>query len=159
MHLGRYVLFALLLLPAAEIAAFVAVASAIGFLKALALFLGTSLLGLLILRGEGIARVVRASRAGPQQASLLELQAANLVVLVGGALLVIPGFITDAIGLVLLVAPQAVSRAVLRRLFGRRPDATPPGVVDLDRDHWRQVPDRPIEDRRDRDRDVSRRPG
>jgi len=151
MVMGRYVLFALLLLPAAEIAAFVAVASAIGFLRALALFVGTSLIGLLILRGDGIARAVSVSRAGPGRLSMLELQAANLVVVVGGALLVLPGFITDAIGLVLLATPRAVSRAVLRRIFGvRRETAATPGTVDLDPDQWRRVPDHNIEDHRDR---------
>lgn len=150
MVLGRYVVTAFLLLPAAEIVVFIAVASAIGFLKTMGLILITSLIGLMVLRGDGIARVVRVSRAGRDRASMLEWQAANLVVVVGGALLVLPGFITDVIGLLLLLAPRAVSRAVLRRIFGTpQRGATPPGVVDLDRDQWQHVPDRNIEDRRD----------
>jgi UPF0716 protein FxsA len=149
MVIGRYVLIALLLLPAAEIAAFVAVASAIGFLKAMLLFLGTSVLGLMLLRGEGLAWMVRAGRPGDARTSMLELHAANVAVLVGGALLVVPGFITDAIGLVLLLAPRAVSRALLRRVVKRPQEATRPGVVDLDRDQWQREPDRPIEDRRE----------
>jgi UPF0716 family protein affecting phage T7 exclusion len=80
---------------------------------------------------------------------MLELHAANVAVLVGGALLVVPGFITDAIGLVLLLAPRAVSRALLRRVVKRPQEATRPGVVDLDRDQWQREPDRPIEDRRE----------
>ena len=65
----------------------------------------------------------------------------------GGLLLVLPGFITDAIGLLLLVAPL---RSWLTRTFGgavsrhaqqsRRQD----GVVDLDPDEWQRVPDREL---------------
>lgn len=151
MVVGRYVLLALLLLPAAEIAAFAAVASALGFLKAMLLFLGTSVLGLMILRGEGIARLVRATRPGTGGISMVELQAANLTAVVGGALLVLPGFITDAIGLALLLMPHAVSRVLLRRIFGREPRRrTAPDVIDLDREQWRREPDRPIEHRRER---------
>lgn len=152
MALGRYVLLALLLLPLAEIVAFVAVASAIGFLKALLLLVATSLFGLLMLRGEGIARVVRNSLDRGRRFSAVEFHAANFAVLLGGALLVIPGFITDALGVILLLAPRTISRAVLRSLLGRfsrRPQS--PDVVDLDRKDWRDVPDRPIEDRRDRE--------
>jgi UPF0716 protein FxsA len=151
MALGRYVLLALLLLPLAEIVAFVAVASAIGFLKALLLLVATSLFGLLMLRGEGIARVVRSGLDRGQRFSAVEFHAANFAVLLGGALLVLPGFITDALGVILLLAPRTISRAVLRRLLGRfTRRAQPPDVVDLDREDWRDVPDRPIEDRRDR---------
>lgn len=152
MALGRYVLLALLLLPLAEIVAFVAVASAIGFLKALLLLVATSLFGLLMLRGEGIARVVRSGLDRGRRFSAVEFHAANFAVLLGGALLVIPGFITDALGVILLLAPRTISRAVLRSLLGRfsrRPQS--PDVVDLDRKDWRDVPDRPIEDRRDRE--------
>lgn len=154
MALGRYVLLALLLLPLAEIVAFVAVASAIGFLKALLLLVATSLFGLLMLRGEGIARVVRSGLDRGQRFSAVELHAANFAVLLGGALLVIPGFITDALGVILLLAPRTISRAVLRSLLGRfTRRAQPSDVVDLDREDWRDVPDRPIEDRRDREPD------
>ncbi|MPZ58853.1 MAG: hypothetical protein GEU91_20650 [Rhizobiales bacterium] len=151
MLLGRYVLLALLLLPAAEIAAFIAMASAIGFLQALALFLATSLIGLLILRGNGVTWIVTIPRPARHGTSAVEAQAAGMVVMVGGALLVLPGFLSDLFGLLLLLAPRTVSRALLRRLFGaEHGDGAPPGVVDLDRDEWRQEPERPIEDRRGR---------
>lgn len=151
MVLARYVLVALLLLPLAELIAFVAVASTIGFLKACLLLLATSVFGLLILRGEGLARVVRTGLDRGRRFSAVELHAANFAVLLGGALLVVPGFITDALGVALLLAPRTISRAVLRRILAaferRRPQ---PQVVDLERDQWRDMPDRPIEDRRDR---------
>ena len=150
--MGRYVLLALLLLPAAEIAAFYAVASAVGFLQALVLFLGTSLIGLAILRRNGIARILALHRARDGAAPALELQAAGMVVVVAGALLVLPGFISDAVGLLLLLAPRAISRALLNRVFGVRPGpGRPSGVVDLEPDEWEQMPDRPIEHRRRRD--------
>ena len=43
------------------------------------------------------------------------------LVLVGGILLIVPGFITDVVGLLLLLAPtRAVARAVVTRNFQSR---------------------------------------
>lgn len=147
MLIARYVLLALLLLPVAEIAAFYGVARAIGFWWALALLLATSLLGLAVLRGEGVLRVVRLTRAGPGQAAVVELEPAALLRLLGGALLLLPGFLTDAIGLALLLAPGLW----LRLLRAHRRDERPadPGVIDLEPGEWRRAPERPLPGRRD----------
>ena len=79
--------------------------------------------------------------------TVFETHAGSLLTVLGGLLLVLPGFITDAIGLLLLVAPL---RSWLTRTFGgavsrhaqqsRRQD----GVVDLDPDEWQRVPDREL---------------
>ena len=71
--------------------------------------------------------------------------------LLAGILLLIPGFITDALGLLLLLAPL---RRALARCFGvgpapRRAD----GVVDLTPEQWHQVPDPALPDRRDNERE------
>jgi len=73
------------------------------------------------------------------------------MILLSGVLLVIPGFITDALGLALLFPP--LRRAVLG-LVGLRPGAARAndGVVDLEPEQWHRVPDPELPDRRN-DRD------
>jgi len=150
MNVAKYLLLAVLLLPAAELAAFIAVAAAIGFLWALALVAAGSFAGALILRhagGNHIARVRVAMDNGGFSA--LQADGAGVATLLAGILLLIPGFITDALALVLLAAPlrRYLGAAVRRGPHRRAPD----GVVDLEPEQWRRVPD-PALPGRDRDR-------
>ncbi|HEY4450575.1 MAG TPA: FxsA family protein [Solirubrobacteraceae bacterium] len=106
-----------LLVPAAEVFVFVEVGLAIGWLVALLLLLGTSLLGGWLLRIEGRTAVERVSRAvvehRPPGAAAID----GALAFLGCALLVVPGFITDALGAVLVLPP---TRALARRWISRR---------------------------------------
>ena len=148
MRLARWLLTAILMLPLMELAMFVAVAAAIGFGPAFGLILLGSIGGMLLLRhagGSHISRVRVAMADG--NFSTLQTDGAGAFVLLAGILLLIPGFITDAIGLILLVAPL---RRALFAAAGVRAAAAPraDGVVDLEPEQWRRVPDRELPDRR-----------
>ena len=101
-----------LLFIAAEIAAFVLVAGQIGFLWALAILLLVSALGPFIVRRVGVGVMVhtqqRLARGEVPTRELLD----GLVVLLGGVLICVPGFISDALGLLLMVG--AVRHSVIR---------------------------------------------
>ncbi len=156
MNEAKWLLLALLALPIMELAAFIAVAGSIGFLWALLLVAATSLAGAMVLRhagGNHIARVRVAMGQGLGQGlgeggfSALQADSAGGLTLLAGILLLIPGFITDVLGLLLLLAPL---RRVLGALLGRKPAPTPAdGVVDLEPEQWHQVPDAALSDRRD----------
>jgi UPF0716 protein FxsA len=94
----------LLLLPLAEIAGFVLVGQWLGVLTTLALVLGSSILGLLVLKSNGIslAQRLRRPQNGTPEESVKTLVDGTAQV-VGGILLLLPGFITDTLGLLLLV--------------------------------------------------------
>jgi len=110
------VLLAGLGLLAAELYVIVLVAHAIGFAPALALLLAVSLLGGSLVRREG-ARTWRRFRAGVETGRSPDREVVDgALLLLGGALLVPPGFVTDAVGL-LLVLP--VTRPLFRRLVTR----------------------------------------
>ncbi len=133
-----------------ELAAFVAVAAEIGLLGAAALVGATSLAGGLILRHAGGNHIAR-MRVALDQGSFTALEAdgTGSLTLLAGILLLIPGFITDALGLLLLAAP-------LRRVLGgalRRGGATGQGdgLVDLPPEQWHRVPDPELPDRREND--------
>ena len=74
--------------------------------------------------------------------------------MLGGILLVFPGFITDVLGALLLVPAvrrqlRAADRAARARNARRQRD---PSVIDLTPKEWRQVSEKPIKDGRPRKR-------
>ncbi len=109
-------LLVLLVVPVLEIWAAVVVAQSIGVLPALLALVGLSLLGVLLVRSEGIQvwRRVNAELASGRAPtdSLLD----GLMVVIGGALLIVPGFLTAVPGLLLLFPP---TRWLLRPLAAR----------------------------------------
>ena len=131
MNVAKWLLLAFLALPLAELAVFIAVASSIGFAWALILLLGTSLAGGLVLRHAGGSHIARV-RLALNQGSFTALQADSSggLILLAGILLLIPGFITDTVGLMLLFT------SLFRRGF---PPPQPNGVVDLEPEQWRHV--------------------
>jgi UPF0716 protein FxsA len=106
-----------LLVVAAEITAFVVVAEQIGFLWALAILLLVSAVGPLVVRhvGLGVLDQTR-ERLGQGEVPTRELLD-GLVVLIGGVMICVPGFIGDALGLLLMIGPF---RHLVIRVSGRR---------------------------------------
>jgi UPF0716 protein FxsA len=153
MSLVKWAIFGLLMLPMVEIAVFIAVALKLGVLAALALTILTSLAGMAIVRNAGHAEIARVRDAfGDRTIKRVELGGAGLLTVLGGFLLVIPGFVTDVLGALLLFPPtQHALRAALRRaVAGTAAPGAPPGVVDLTPDQWERVPERQIGDDRTR---------
>jgi len=147
MNVAKWLLLALLALPFMELLVFVAVAEAIGFLWALLLVVTTSLAGAMLLRHAGGNHIARVRVAlGEGSFSTLQADGLGTLTLLAGILLLIPGFITDVLGLLLLLAPL---RRMLGALLGLKPpSARPDGVVDLEPEQWHQVPDPALTDRR-----------
>jgi UPF0716 protein FxsA len=106
-----------LLFIAAEIASFVVVAEHIGFLWALAILVVVSALGPFVVRRVGVGVLAhtqeRLARGEVPTRDLLD----GLVVLIGGVMICVPGFIGDAVGLLLMIGPV---RHLLIRAAGRR---------------------------------------
>jgi UPF0716 protein FxsA len=151
MNVAKYLLLAILMLPMAELAAFIAVAVAIGFFPALGLVIAGSFAGLLILQhagGNHIGRMRVILNEG--NFTSLEADGTGAATLLAGFLLLVPGFITDAAALLLLVVPL---RRTLAAALRRGPPARTDGVVDLEPEQWRRVPDPTLPDRREREND------
>src|SRR5215470_16171098 len=118
MSLVKWAFIGVLLLPVAEFAAFMLVAVAIGWFSAVLLFLGTTAIGLMILRRAGRRDFDRfRSTLGAQGIRAINLETPGLASMIGGILLVLPGFITDVAGALLLLpltrhwVAAAISRA------------------------------------------------
>jgi UPF0716 protein FxsA len=151
MSLVKWAIFGLLMLPMVEIAVFVAVAIKLGVLAALALTILTSLAGMAIVRNAGHSEIARVRDAlGDRTIRRVELGGTGLLTVLGGFLLVIPGFVTDVLGALLLFPPTryALHAALRRAVAGAPVPAAPPGVVDLAPDQWERVPEAQIADER-----------
>ncbi|MEU4569297.1 FxsA family protein [Micromonospora sp. NPDC023956] len=107
----RFVPLGLLAGLVAEVAVFVLVGRTIGFAWAVLVVFAASLVGLLLLRREGM-RAWRGFRAGVESGQPPGRQLTDgLVGLVGALLLAAPGLVSGVVGVALLVPP-------LRRLAG-----------------------------------------
>jgi len=113
--LGLFLLF--LVLPVAELYVILKVGDSIGVWWTVLLLAADSLIGTMLLRNQGRA-VWRRFNAAMSEGRLPHREVMDGVLVVfGGAFLITPGFITDVIGVLLLLPP---SRAVIRRILARR---------------------------------------
>lgn len=103
--MGRLLLTFFVIIPMVELFILVQVGKTIGFWNTLSILIILGLLGLVMIRKQGFSVLGRirqdlASGIPPGQ-SLLD----GLMVLLGGVFLIIPGFFTDIVGLLLLIPP------------------------------------------------------
>jgi UPF0716 protein FxsA len=110
-------LLALIGVPAVEVFVFIEVGQAIGWLLAVVLLLGTSVLGLRLLRTQGRSAIEGVSRAVYERRAPAGAAIDGALGFLGGALLVVPGFVTDVLGALLVVRP---TRSLARRWLSRR---------------------------------------
>ncbi len=103
--IGRIAYFGLIIVPIVEIAIFVAVAEWIGFWPALAGVLLMSLIGAAIMRRQGFSLLAEIRMTIGQGKMPARALADAMLVGTAGVLMVLPGYFTDLLGLLLLVPP------------------------------------------------------
>src|SRR5690606_6081194 len=137
--------------PLAEIAGFVVVGSEIGVLATIALILATTVLGAVLLRIQGLGAMDKMKDALRSGVSPGRDMVHAVMIMLAGILLILPGFITDAFGILLFIPPvrEAVWRFLSSRIvvvdaaggytggFSRRSSQT----IDLDEDDYRRDDD------------------
>jgi UPF0716 protein FxsA len=106
-----------IVVPLAELYVILKVGDAIGALWTIALLAADSVLGSLLLRAQGRSVWRRFNEALSTGRMPHREVMDGVLVIFGGAFLITPGFITDIVGLVLLIPP---TRAIVRRLVARR---------------------------------------
>lgn len=125
-------LFALFIaVPLVEIYVLIQVGSIIGAGWTILAVVGTAVLGAVLVRAQGLATLMR----GRAQMAAGEVPAVEILegvaLIAAGALLMTPGFVTDALGFCCLVPSwrQGMARALLRRVVVvGRPGAGRPGA-------------------------------
>ncbi len=103
----------LLLLPALEIYLFIKIGAEIGALAVIVWLVGAAFFGVNILRYLGATAMLDAARQMQAGAAPAETLADALVKAIAAVLLIIPGFATDFLAIVLLIPP--IRQFLLRR--------------------------------------------
>lgn len=150
-RLARFLLLGLVALPIIEIALFIKVGQVIGLWPTLAVVIGAALLGGALLRQQGLAVLMQLR--GNVAAGKLPGQTIADAALIGVAavLLILPGFLSDVVGLSLLVPPirawiykSLAGNFTVVQTTGFRAQPSPedgrikgPGVIDLDDEDYR----------------------
>lgn len=146
--------FLLLVIPLAEIAAFVVVGGQIGVWATLGMVLLTAAIGSFLLRWQGVGlfnRINAEMRANRVPGREL---VHGVMILVAGVLLLTPGFVTDSLGFLLFIPALrdqvwrlVKDKIVVQTMSGRSsndPRGAPQGgdgVVDLGDDEFERHPD------------------
>lgn len=106
-----------IVVPIAELYVIIKVGELIGVLPTLALLLADAVLGSMLLKHQGRGAWRRFSEALAQRRFPGREVADGVLIVVGGTLLLTPGFISDVAGAFLLLPPtRALARRLLRRL-------------------------------------------
>ncbi|MFO7602630.1 MAG: FxsA family protein [Gammaproteobacteria bacterium] len=117
----RILLLLFIAIPLLEIYLLIQIGEEIGALPTVALVIVTAMLGVWLLRWQGLTTLaqVQQSMAQGQIPAIPLIE--GLFLLMAGALLLTPGFFTDALGFALLVPPlrQALARALLQQGWWR----------------------------------------
>lgn len=103
--------------PLIEIGLFIQVGGAIGLWPTLAVVVITAILGTWLVRAQGAHALQQLGQSFNALSDPTEPLAHGAMILFSGALLLTPGFFTDAVGFALLMPP--VRRAVFRYLRSR----------------------------------------
>src|SRR3954449_2296503 len=106
-----------IVVPLAELYVIIQVGQAIGALPTIAILLLDSVLGSMLLRAQGRAVWPRFNETLAAGRMPHREVVDGVLVIFGGAFLITPGFITDIVGIFLLLPP---TRVLIRRLLIRR---------------------------------------
>jgi UPF0716 protein FxsA len=114
------VLVLLVAVPIVEVYLFVQVSNAIGFWNALGIVILISLVGIWLVKRAGMRVWARFNEQLVAHRTPTREVADGVCLLLAGSLLVFPGFLTDALGLLLLFPPirSLAARGLIRRYAG-----------------------------------------
>lgn len=112
----KFLFLLFLLVPLIELYVLIEIGQQIGAGMTIFLVVATAIMGALLVRIQGFTTFVRAQQSIARgQAPAVELLE-GLALFISGFMLLVPGFVTDALGFLLLVPPirQAFARHILK---------------------------------------------
>jgi UPF0716 protein FxsA len=110
-----------IVVPIAELAVIIQVGGVIGVWPTIAILIADSVLGSVLMRSQGRVAWRRFNLAVQEGRPPAREVADGALIIFGGALLLTPGFLTDILGIALLLPPtRAIVRRVLVRTAARR---------------------------------------
>lgn len=139
-------ILALLALPLIEIGVLIMVGSSIGVFATIGLVILTGVLGTILLRIQGFSVLTRIRHDMDRGEAPDKSLADAAMIAVAGLFLILPGFVSDVIGLLLFLPPVRAfirsmigKRVTIVRAAGRARHRQQPDVVDLDPAEFRRT--------------------
>ncbi|ANC92592.1 exclusion protein FxsA [Azospirillum humicireducens] len=125
-------LLLILLLPILEIVGFIQVGDWIGAGPTIGLLALSAVVGVLLVRHRGLSSLTRAQAAAARGEAPIGTVLDGFCAVLAGILLIIPGFLTDMLGLALLIGPlrRGIGRWLLGRIGAGMPVFTTMGGTD-----------------------------
>jgi len=111
------ILLLFVIMPVLEMWLLIEVGSRIGALVTIGLVLMTAMIGLALLRRQGVSTLMRANQRMQSGQLPAQEMVEGIFLAVGGALLLTPGFVTDAIGFACLI--PGLRHVIIGRLLKR----------------------------------------
>ncbi len=117
--MGFILLFIMIAVPIGEIAVFIEAGDRLGLWPTLGLVILTAIIGTAFLRVQGLGVLRRVQDSLARGEMPVSEMFDGLCLLIAGALLLTPGFITDGVGFALLIAPfrRAVAAQIAAHLL------------------------------------------
>ncbi|HEX6426010.1 MAG TPA: FxsA family protein [Acidimicrobiales bacterium] len=152
--MALFLVLVFLVAPVVELAVIVQVAGSIGALNTIGLLVAVSLVGAWLAKHQGLG-VLRRIQAALDRGEVPSSEVADGgLILLAGALMIAPGFVSDAVAVLLLLPPtRALVRVPLMRWIVRRGPVTvvsrvgarrDPGAAGVwDVESWESTPDAP----------------
>ncbi|MDB4538250.1 FxsA family protein, partial [Akkermansiaceae bacterium] len=106
-----------ILVPLAELYLFMTLGARLGFANTIAIIIITAIIGAALTKSQGRIAMAKFQQATSEGRMPHKEALDGLMILLAGAVLLTPGFLTDAVGFLLLVPPV---RAVVRNFLAER---------------------------------------
>lgn len=110
----RFLLLPFIILPILEMLVLIEVGSVIGAWNTVALVLFGAIIGLQVIRQQGLSTMIKAQ----QKMAAGELPATEMIegfmIAIGGGLMMVPGLVSDIFGILLLIPP--VRKFIIKRM-------------------------------------------
>jgi len=115
--MGSYMVFLFVVVPVLELWLLIRIGTVIGASTTILLVLTTAFVGMALARSQGFQILMRAQEALNRGELPNEALFDGIFILIGGILLLTPGFITDTVGFFFLLPP---TRALLKDFLKRK---------------------------------------
>ena len=112
-----FLLLGMILIPIIEIAVLIEAGGQIGVWPTIGAVILTAFIGTILLRQQGLATYHKVQKSVEQNQSPMEGVFNGMCLLIAGALLLTPGFVTDAVGFLLFIP---IFRTILGKFFWNR---------------------------------------
>jgi UPF0716 protein FxsA len=129
-----------LIVPVVEIYLLIEVGSRIGAASTILLIIFTAMLGAVLLRIQGITTLARVQQSLNQGKLPATDLVGGLMLLLAGALLLTPGFFTDAVGFICLIPDirNRVANSLLQSVFRKHIQKHQSSPVTLEGEYWEE---------------------